>query len=175
MCSIREEPRSQSRFLDIGCMYLDLRKSRYGMDQKTPNPKGRLYRLYWCLIKFIDWRYSQSCWWGGSGCVESIYRSYTLYMTRFRTYKIALPPQRGEGPRRQINTCRHVPFRLILKKNRHSGFGVIIDIWSIRYGDQGNTHHHMYDYTIPLTSSFYVSYTGAWCGWRVSRTAASVW
>ncbi len=19
-------------------------------------------RLYWCLIEFIDWRYSQSCW-----------------------------------------------------------------------------------------------------------------
>ncbi len=25
---------------------------------KTPNPKCR---LYWCLIEFIDWRYSQSC------------------------------------------------------------------------------------------------------------------
>ncbi len=32
------------------------------MDQisiKTPNPNCP---LYWCLIKFIDWRYSQSCW-----------------------------------------------------------------------------------------------------------------
>jgi hypothetical protein len=32
------------------------------MDQitiKTPNPKCR---LYWCLIEFMDWRYSQSCW-----------------------------------------------------------------------------------------------------------------
>ncbi len=31
------------------------------MDQislKTPNPKCR---RYWCLIEFIDWRYSQSC------------------------------------------------------------------------------------------------------------------
>ncbi len=33
----------------------------YGMSmeqitKKTPN------RLYWCLIGFIDWRYSQSCW-----------------------------------------------------------------------------------------------------------------
>jgi hypothetical protein len=31
------------------------------MDQisiKTPNPKCR---LFWCLIEFIDWRYSQSC------------------------------------------------------------------------------------------------------------------
>ncbi len=26
---------------------------------KTPNPKCR---LYWCLTEFIDWRYSQSCW-----------------------------------------------------------------------------------------------------------------
>jgi hypothetical protein len=26
---------------------------------KTPNTKCR---LYWCLIEFIDWRYSQSCW-----------------------------------------------------------------------------------------------------------------
>ncbi len=26
---------------------------------KTPNPKRR---LHWCLIEFIDWRYSQSCW-----------------------------------------------------------------------------------------------------------------
>ncbi len=32
-----------------------------GMGQiyiKTPNPK---WRRYWCLIEFIDWRYSQSC------------------------------------------------------------------------------------------------------------------
>ncbi len=26
---------------------------------KTQNPKCR---LYWCLIEFIDWRYSQSSW-----------------------------------------------------------------------------------------------------------------
>ncbi len=26
---------------------------------KISNPKCR---LYWCLIEFIDWRYSQSCW-----------------------------------------------------------------------------------------------------------------
>ncbi len=26
---------------------------------KTPSP---ICRLYWCLIEFIDWRYSQSCW-----------------------------------------------------------------------------------------------------------------
>jgi hypothetical protein len=26
---------------------------------KAPNPKCR---LYWCLIEFTDWRYSQLCW-----------------------------------------------------------------------------------------------------------------
>ncbi len=26
---------------------------------KTPNPK---WRLYWFLIEFLDWRFSQSCW-----------------------------------------------------------------------------------------------------------------
>ncbi len=26
---------------------------------KTPDPKCR---LYWCLIEFVDWRYSHSCW-----------------------------------------------------------------------------------------------------------------
>jgi hypothetical protein len=34
----------------------------WSMDQisiKTPNPKCR---LYWCLIEFIDWGYSKSCW-----------------------------------------------------------------------------------------------------------------
>jgi hypothetical protein len=33
-----------------------------GMDEgtiKTQNPKCR---LYWCLIEFVDWRHSQSCW-----------------------------------------------------------------------------------------------------------------
>jgi hypothetical protein len=34
----------------------------------------------------------------GIGCVDSIYRSYTLYLTRFRTYKIALsPPNKNLG------------------------------------------------------------------------------
>jgi hypothetical protein len=29
----------------------------YQITVKTPNPKCR---LYWCLIEFIDWRYTQS-------------------------------------------------------------------------------------------------------------------
>jgi hypothetical protein len=71
------------------------------MDQitmKTPNPKCR---FYWCLIDFIDWRYSQSCWyfrpllWGG-----------------------------GEGGDRVVLLVN-------LKKSRHLRFGVFIDIWSM--------------------------------------------
>jgi hypothetical protein len=101
---------------------------------KTPNPKCR---LYWCLIEFIEWRFSQSCWYfrpllltsapltfslvrlppsppplcvnkyrgmslqytgcnGGGGiglCGEHIQELYTLYLTRFRIYKVALPPR----------------------------------------------------------------------------------
>jgi hypothetical protein len=45
--------------------------------------------------------------------LESIYRSYTLCIcSRFRTYKIALPPQTktwGAGGLRHINTCLEVP------------------------------------------------------------------
>ncbi len=33
--------------------------SHHGLNYKTPNPKCR---LYWYLIEFIDWRYSQSYW-----------------------------------------------------------------------------------------------------------------
>ncbi len=99
---------------------------------KTQNPKCR---LYWCLIEFIDWRYSQTCWyfrpflwtvaplrtfsltsptppplpkvnvqysvwlWGGGGgmlscIVDHILQEFnTLFLTRFRTYKITTPPQ----------------------------------------------------------------------------------
>jgi hypothetical protein len=80
------------------------------------------------LLEFIDWRYSQSCWYvpltplwffisrtpppplysivntdsvwlGGGGGVLSpvgdhiLQEFNTLYLTRFRTYKIARPPQ----------------------------------------------------------------------------------
>ncbi len=37
-------------------------RTNNSMDQitiKTPNPKCR---LYWCLTEFVDWRYSQLCW-----------------------------------------------------------------------------------------------------------------
>jgi hypothetical protein len=31
------------------------------MDQITTKPPNHKVRLYWCLLEFIDWRYSQSC------------------------------------------------------------------------------------------------------------------
>jgi hypothetical protein len=45
-----------------GIVLMNRLKSGAGMDQisiKTPIPNCR---LYWCLIEFIDWRDSQSCW-----------------------------------------------------------------------------------------------------------------
>ncbi len=124
---------------------------------KRPCPKCR---LYWCLIEFIDWRYSRHdyidpscklaplyllsssptllpcvnkyrsstfyrvCNGGGGVYVESIYRRntlciwpdsestkllYTVYLTRFRIYKIALPPQTNLGGEGASDTCRQVP------------------------------------------------------------------
>jgi hypothetical protein len=121
-------------------------------------------RLYWCLIEFIDWRYSQFrlvfstqlceyslfnilslyftptptllpvlkysilyriqkvCAWDGWGvlsCVgDHILQEFnTLFLTRFRTYKIALTPRKQKprrgGGLRQINTCRKVPLQVI--------------------------------------------------------------
>ncbi len=110
---------------------------------KTPNPKCR---LYWWLIEFIDWWYSQSCWFfrpllwtiapltlpapfllcvlsvqvyifiqcvtggRGSGCVESINRSYTLCIrpvseTAKLLYHLKQKPRRGERPQ----TDKHPP------------------------------------------------------------------
>jgi hypothetical protein len=99
------------------------------INYKDTKTKCRLYR---CFIEFIDWRYSQSCWyfrpsflnycpsnllsgspppplplpkvkvqyiqfrqcvagrgWGVLSCVED----HILFLNRFRTYKIATPPQ----------------------------------------------------------------------------------
>ncbi len=62
------------------------------MDQisvKTPNPKCR---LYWCLIEFRDWRYSQSCW-----CFRSI-----LWISAPLTFSLVHPPP--PFPRPCVNT-----------------------------------------------------------------------
>ncbi len=51
---------------------------------KTQNPKCR---LYWCLIEFIDWRYSQSCWcsplpsWTTTFRESCLYNSFVLELT----------------------------------------------------------------------------------------------
>ncbi len=45
------------------------------MDLLTlPNPKCR---LYWCLVEFIDWRYSQACWYFDPA-VRTITATYNL-------------------------------------------------------------------------------------------------
>jgi hypothetical protein len=147
------------------------------MDQipiKTPNPK---FRLYWCLIEFIDWRDSQSCWYfrpllwtsapltfslvhpfpfpvwistgvcvhtvckgggegKGSGCVESIYRIYTLCIwpdsepTKF-LYHPKPKPRRGGGLRQIRTPAAKYFYWSIFKKSLHLGFGVFIDICSM--------------------------------------------
>ena len=48
------------------------------MDQitiKTPNSKCR---LSWCLIEFIDWGYSQSCWYFRPSCKQAPLSSHWL-------------------------------------------------------------------------------------------------
>ncbi len=74
--------------------------------------------------------FTDSVWLGGGGGVLSCVGDHilqefnTLFLTRFRTYKIARPPKqkpRRGGSLSQINTCRKVPLhRLIFLDN---------DIW----------------------------------------------
>jgi hypothetical protein len=77
---------------------------------KTPNPKCR---LYWCLIEFIYWRYSQSCGFFDPSC--------ELAPPNLLTGSPTPPPPPCEGicvhtvcnggirGLRHINTCRQVP------------------------------------------------------------------
>jgi hypothetical protein len=67
-----------------------------------------------------------------------MWRAYSgVYMTRFRTYKIALPPQtktyEGRGPQIDKQLPPSTLTGQIFKKSRHLGFGVFIDIWSMGY------------------------------------------
>ncbi len=128
------------------------------------------------LVKFIDWRYSQSCWYfrpllwtsapltfslvrllhplpplpcvnmyctgvcifiqfvtggGGLGCVESIYKSYTLSIwPDSEPTIIALPPQGVSESDRWTSAARSL-YRSIFKKCQHLGFCVFIVIWSM--------------------------------------------
>ncbi len=60
----------------------------------------------------------------------------TLYLTRFRTYKIALPlPNKNLGGK-EPQTDKHLPpstFTGQFWRKAAFGFGVFIDIWSKRY------------------------------------------
>ncbi len=96
-----------------------------------------------CLSGVTDWRNRQSCWYFRPSFVnccpfnlsliqlgmlssvrDHILQEFntTLYLTRFRTYKIARPtqtkPRRGGGLR-QINTCRKVPLHVNFFRWRH--------------------------------------------------------
>ncbi len=75
---------------------------------------------------------------GGIGlCEEHIWELYTVYLTRFQTYKIALSPETEEGSGPQ--TDKHLPsglFKEKLKKNRHLGLESI----SYRYLVHGSSY-----------------------------------
>ncbi len=132
----------------------------WALGRSTPNHKCR---LYWYLIEFIEWRYSQSCWyfrpllwtvaplpslwpppllppsqskrtvftdsvwlWGGGGVlscvVEHILQEFnTLFLTRFRTYKIATPPQTKTPIK---TTPPGVNFN-----NENECFGLFLPLW----------------------------------------------
>jgi hypothetical protein len=130
----------------------------WSMDEgtiKTPFPKCR---LYWCLIEFIDWRHSQSCWYFDPSCellplyllsdlpqpsspfpkstyiiyrqcvavgggvgrrwrgvlscvVDHILQKFsTLFLTRFRVYKIATPPNKTPVKTTFRNWCLNSSF-----------------------------------------------------------------
>ncbi len=117
--------------LVIGQIWLqDVRKQKGGknlcvscMDQisiKTPNPKCR---LHWCLIKLIDWRYSQSCWY---------FRPlFWTCVNKYRgMYSYSVLQGRRSGTSDRWTPVAKYLYWSILKKSRQLGFGVVIDIWS---------------------------------------------
>jgi hypothetical protein len=71
--------------------------------------------------------YARGCVWG---CVESCWRPYSagvlqsvcVYVTRFKTYKIAYPPQdknlEGGGGLKQITICRKVLLQVFVKTKK---------------------------------------------------------
>ncbi len=77
------------------------------------------FRPYWCAIEFIDWRYSQSCWyfrpvlWNSAPLTFSLVHLYppppfpVWISTCIQT--VCNRGARGSGGLRQINTCCQVP------------------------------------------------------------------
>ncbi len=96
-------------------------------------------RLYWCSMEFIDWKYSQSCWYFRPALWSIAPLTFSLpfpvwicilYTTMCKVGGGVWGHRRREGVR-QINTCRQVPLLVNFKENRHLGFGVFIYIWSM--------------------------------------------
>jgi hypothetical protein len=82
-----------------------------------------------CLIEFLDWGYSQSCWYFRPSFVNyapltfslvhllppSLCQSTVHTDSVWLGYRVALPPKqklRRERGLRQINTCRKVPLEI---------------------------------------------------------------
>ncbi len=112
------------------------------MDQisiKTPNPKCC---HYWCLIEFIDWRYSQSCWYFRPLLWTSAPLTFPLVhlppplpcVNKYRVTCIPWVCNRVGGDSRP-HTDKHLPPSTFtgqfLRKAPTLGFGVYIDIWSM--------------------------------------------
>jgi hypothetical protein len=93
-------------------------QAREAITIKTPNPKCR---LYWCLIEFKDWSgdtishvgifdplcelaplYLLSSSPPVGLCGQHLQELHTVYLTRLRTYKIALTPQQNLGRPRYL-------------------------------------------------------------------------
>ncbi len=72
----------------------------------------------------------------------------TVYLTRVRTYKIALLPQTKTQEESGPQTDKHLPpnpfYRTIFQKRRPLGFGVFLAIWSMNrtLSIEGLEHSH---------------------------------
>ncbi len=75
------------------------KRYRHGLNNyKDTKPKCR---LYWCLIEFIDWRYSQSCW----------YFRPALWTIAPLTFSLVSSPPPPPSLR-VITICRKVPLEV---------------------------------------------------------------
>ncbi len=115
------------------------------MDQifiKTPNPRCR---LYWGLIEFIDWRYSQLCWYFWPLLWTSAPLTFSLVHLPPPPFLVWISTEvcihtvcngggggwEGIEGLRQITPTAKFLYSSIFKKSRRLGFGVFIDIWSM--------------------------------------------
>jgi hypothetical protein len=66
--------------------------------------------------------------WHRGAWTEVMSVMYVMYLTRYRTYKIALSPQGASDRSTPVTRSLYI---LFFKKRRHLGFGVFIVIWSM--------------------------------------------